>query len=121
MGYKVKPFTMRVRNNSTQEFEDVGLLGSDVGSAIKSKNVTITLPSSVTVNANTKANILTDFDLSNLIPNITRIIGFDLEWSSGAVAFASNKYVSGDKTITMDVVAIAPVVISAVRLTVWYR
>ena len=90
-------------------------------SAIKSKNVTITLPSSVTVNANTKANILTDFDLSNLISNITRIISFDLEWSNGAVAFASNKYVSGDKTITMDVVAIAPVVISTVRLTVWYR
>lgn len=30
MGYKVKPFTMRVRNNSTQEFEDVGLLEADV-------------------------------------------------------------------------------------------
>lgn len=120
MGYRVKPFTMRVRNNSTQEFEDVSLLGSDVD-ADKCRNVTITLPSPVTVNANTKTNILTDFDLSNLISNITRIISFDLEWSNGAVAFASNKYVSGDKTITMDVVAIAPVVISAVRLTVWYR
>lgn len=28
MGYRVKPFTMSVRNNSTQEFEDVSLLGS---------------------------------------------------------------------------------------------
>jgi len=28
MGYRVKPFTMSVRNNSTQEFEDVGLLRS---------------------------------------------------------------------------------------------
>lgn len=34
MGYKIKPFTMRVRNNSTQEFEDVGLLGSDVDAEI---------------------------------------------------------------------------------------
>lgn len=30
MGYRVKPFTMSVRNNSTQQFIDVGLLGSDV-------------------------------------------------------------------------------------------
>jgi len=29
MGYRVKPFTMKVRENSTQEFIDVGLLGSD--------------------------------------------------------------------------------------------
>lgn len=28
MGYRVKPFTLSVRNNSTQEFEDVGLLRS---------------------------------------------------------------------------------------------
>ena len=29
MGYRVKPFTMKVRDNSTQEFEDIGLLRSD--------------------------------------------------------------------------------------------
>ena len=29
MGYRLKPFTMSVRNNSTQEFVDVGLLVSD--------------------------------------------------------------------------------------------
>lgn len=34
MGYRVKPFTMSVRNNSTQEFEDIGLLGSDVDGVI---------------------------------------------------------------------------------------
>lgn len=34
MGYRVKPFTMSVRNNSTQEFEDIGLLGSDVEAEI---------------------------------------------------------------------------------------
>lgn len=35
MGYRVKPFTMSVRNNSTQEFIDVGLLGSDVDAEIE--------------------------------------------------------------------------------------
>lgn len=35
MGYRVKPFTMSVRNNSTQEFVDVGLLGSDVDADIQ--------------------------------------------------------------------------------------
>lgn len=40
MGYRVKPFTMSVRNNSTQEFVDVGLLGSDVdGEAVFQKGV----------------------------------------------------------------------------------
>ena len=34
MGYRLKPFTMSVRNNSTQEFVDVGLLGSDVDADI---------------------------------------------------------------------------------------
>lgn len=35
MGYRVKPFTMAVRDNSTQEFVDVGLLGSDVAQDIE--------------------------------------------------------------------------------------
>lgn len=35
MGYRLKPFTMSVRNNSTQEFVDVGLLGSDVDADIQ--------------------------------------------------------------------------------------
>lgn len=35
MGYRVKPFTMAVRNNSTQEFEDIGLLGSDVDADLR--------------------------------------------------------------------------------------
>lgn len=35
MGYRVKPFTMAVRDNSTQQFIDVGLLGSDVAQDIE--------------------------------------------------------------------------------------
>lgn len=39
MGYRVKPFTMSVRNNSTQEFVDVGLLGSDVDANVEELNL----------------------------------------------------------------------------------
>lgn len=35
MGYRVKPFTMAVRDNSTQQFIDVGLLGSDVDADVE--------------------------------------------------------------------------------------
>ena len=35
MGYRLKPFTMSVRNNSTQEFEDIGLLRFDVEGEIR--------------------------------------------------------------------------------------
>ncbi len=38
MGYRLRPFTMSVRNNSTQEFEDVNLLASD--NLFKIKTVT---------------------------------------------------------------------------------
>lgn len=41
MGYRVKPFTMAVRDNSTQEFVDVGLLGSDVDADISALNAKI--------------------------------------------------------------------------------
>lgn len=34
MGYRLRPFTMSVRDNSTQQFVDVGLLGSDVDGEI---------------------------------------------------------------------------------------
>lgn len=39
MGYRVKPFTMAVRDNSTQEFIDVGLLGSDVDADVESLKI----------------------------------------------------------------------------------
>ena len=39
MGYRLKPFTMSVRDNSTQEFVDVGLLGSDVDGEINELKV----------------------------------------------------------------------------------
>ena len=35
MGYRLRPFTMAVRDNSTQQFIDVGLLGSDVDADVE--------------------------------------------------------------------------------------
>lgn len=62
MGYRVKPFTMRVRNNSTQEFEEVGLLGHDVDGDIaelQSKTTALTTAlTTVTNNLTAKTNSL---------------------------------------------------------------
>jgi len=89
--------------------------------ALKCKQVSISLPSSVSVPANTATSLLTNFDITAVESDVTQVFGFSFDWTNGTSAVAVDKGISQGKLLNLKVISHSAITATGVRLTLWYK